>query len=115
MTRTNELRVGKCTVLVDANEIERGGRSHRIEPKMMAVLLCLVHHAGNVVGREEIFADVWPNTFVSEDVLNRCISKLRQALGDRRRRYIQTISKRGYRLNAAVEPVPKPEEKHRVN
>jgi adenylate cyclase len=48
---------------------------------------------------------VWPDTFVADDVLTRCISELRKALGDepKQPRFIETISKSGYRLIAPVQ------------
>src|SRR4029450_12942859 len=48
--------------------------------------------------------NVWPDAFVSDDVLTRCISELRRVFGDdaKEPRFIQTIPKTGYRLIAAV-------------
>src|SRR5262249_1202560 len=50
----------------------------------------------------------WPNTVVTEDVLKRCIAELRRAFDDdaRNPRFIETISKRGYRLVAPVSAPP---------
>jgi TolB-like protein/Flp pilus assembly protein TadD len=50
---------------------------------------------------------VWPDTFVSDDVLKGSISELRRVLEDDAREptIIQTIPKRGYRLVARVQPV----------
>jgi DNA-binding winged helix-turn-helix (wHTH) protein len=105
MELSNTFRLGDCTIRVDAHEISRRNRVVHVEPKMMAVLVCLARRAGEVVRREQIFAEVWPGMFVSQDVLTRCIHRLRQALGDMRdKRYIETIPTRGYRLNASVVP-----------
>jgi DNA-binding winged helix-turn-helix (wHTH) protein len=48
----------------------------------MQVLLCLVEHAGEVVTRESLVARVWPDVFVSDDVLHRAIRELRRVFGD---------------------------------
>ena len=50
---------------------------------------------------------MWGDTFVTDDVLTRCISELRKALEDdaKEPRVIQTIPKRGYRLLVKVESV----------
>ncbi len=68
----------------------------------------LAADAGEVVSRDEIFAAVWPEQYVGDDVLSRAISELRKHLGDdpRRPRYIETIRKGGYRLVAAVDLKP---------
>ncbi|MGH8128687.1 MAG: winged helix-turn-helix domain-containing protein [Gammaproteobacteria bacterium] len=76
----------------------------RVEPKVMAVLMVVADRAGAVVSREELLVAVWPGVVVGDDVLTQCIIKLRKALGDNPRSpaYIETISKRGYRLIAPV-------------
>jgi TolB-like protein/DNA-binding winged helix-turn-helix (wHTH) protein len=70
----------------------------------MDVLVLMVRHAGQVVSREEFIKSVWNGTFVTDEVLSRCVYRLRQALGDdtRKPRFIETVSKRGYRLIAPV-------------
>ena len=64
----------------------------------------LARHPGQVASRDELLR-VWPGV-VGDDALTQTILKLRKALGDEARhpRYIETISKRGYRLIAAVRP-----------
>ena len=86
------------------NELARGGEVVRIEPKAMEVLLALAQRAGQAVSREELLAAVWPGVVVGDEALTQSIIKLRRALGDNPRSpsYIETISKRGYRLIAPV-------------
>jgi DNA-binding winged helix-turn-helix (wHTH) protein/TolB-like protein len=81
------------------------GEAH-VEPKVMAVLVCLAEHAGEVVSRNAIYDQVWGRTLVSDQALTNCISELRQHLGDDRAepRYIETVPKRGYRLVAPLAP-----------
>ena len=88
----------RCAILTAAGEI-------RVEPRVMDVLVLMVSHAGEVVTREEFLQSVWNGTFVTDEELSRCIYRLRQTLGDdsRNPRYIETVSKRGYRLIAPVE------------
>ena len=84
-----------------------GPHKHHLEPKVMAVLLALAARPNKVVPKDELIAAVWPDTFVSDDVLVRCISILRRATEDdaHHPRFIQTIPKIGYRLVAPVSPV----------
>jgi len=100
----DNIRVGSWVVAPTLNSISSGGRTVRIEPKVMAVLLCLAEHAGETVSKERLFATVWPNIYVTEDALKRCIVELRRAFDDNAREpsVIETISKRGYRLVAPI-------------
>ena len=79
----------------------------RLEPKAMDVLVELARHPGEVVTRDHLFETVWAGTVVSDEVLSRCISLLRQQLGDdaKNPRFIQTIPRRGYRLMCSIGPL----------
>src|SRR6478735_1229537 len=73
---------------------------------MMGVLVCLAEHTGEVVPKEKLLQVVWPDTFVSDDVLKRSVSELRRVFGDdaHESRIIETIPKKGYRLVLDVKP-----------
>jgi DNA-binding winged helix-turn-helix (wHTH) protein/TolB-like protein/Tfp pilus assembly protein PilF len=102
------LRIGSWQVDCTTNELARGGEVVRVEPKLMEVLAVLVGRAGQVVSREELLAAVWPGVVVGDEALTQAIIKLRRALGDdpRSPSYVETISKRGYRLIAPVRSAP---------
>ena len=99
-------RVGPWLVQPVLNTISQNGTTVRLEPKQMEVLVCLAEHSGEPVSKEGLLRAVWPNTFVSDDVLIRSVFELRRAFEDdaREPRFIETIPKRGYRLLAAVTP-----------
>jgi DNA-binding winged helix-turn-helix (wHTH) protein len=100
-------RIGSWLVQPTLNLISQNGTTVHLEPKVMEVLVCLARRAGEPVAREELIQTVWPATFVSDDVLKRCISELRRVFEDdaREPHIIETIPKRGYRLLAPVEEV----------
>jgi TolB-like protein/DNA-binding winged helix-turn-helix (wHTH) protein/tetratricopeptide (TPR) repeat protein len=102
-----DLRIGTWLVQPGLNTISQHGTTKQLEPKVMEVLVCLAHHPGETLPKEQLLQSVWPDTFVSDDVLVRSISELRGAFEDdvRESKFIQTIHKRGYRLIALVEPV----------
>ena len=110
--RGDELRIGSWRVDPAHNELARNGETVRLEPKVIEVLVYLARHAGHAVSRDELLAAVWPGVVVGDDALTQAIIKLRKALGDdaHQPKYIETISKRGYRLIAPVvggkEPLP---------
>jgi len=101
----DSLRVGDWTAEPDLNQLSAQGRTVKLEPKAMAVLLYLAGRPGEVVGREALLSKVWPGVVVGDDSLTQVIIKLRKALGDdpERPTYIQTVTKRGYRLVAPVQ------------
>jgi TolB-like protein/DNA-binding winged helix-turn-helix (wHTH) protein/Tfp pilus assembly protein PilF len=100
--------VGEWTVFPELNNLERNKRTVHVEPKVMQVLLVLCERSGQVVSKEQIFHRVWPDAFVSDEVLTRSISELRKAFEDNPQgpKYIQTIPKGGYRLVATVVREP---------
>ncbi|MEA2092925.1 MAG: FlgO family outer membrane protein, partial [Pseudomonadota bacterium] len=87
--------------------ITHHGDSLKLEPKVMAVLVYLARRPGQVVTREELEDSVWAGAIVSYDALTGAIQKLRKAFNDdpRRPRIIETLSKKGYRLVAPVQPL----------
>ena len=85
--------------------LTKGGHSTPITPTVFRILLALLENPGQVVTKEELISCVWPDSFVEEGNLNRNISTLRKALGERPsdHRYIETIPKTGYRFIAPVK------------
>jgi len=102
------LQIGDWWADRTTNQLGRGGDAVRVEPKAMEVLMVLAARAGEVVSREALLDAVWPGVVVGDEALTQSIIKLRKALGDNPRApaYIETISKRGYRLIATVESRP---------
>ena len=100
----HRLQVGDWTVDPPLNQLSAPGKTVKLEPKAMAVLVHLAQRPGEVVSREALLAAVWPGVVVSDDAVTQVVIKLRKALGDSAETpaYIQTISKRGYRLVAPV-------------
>lgn len=78
----------------------------------MELLLYLASRPRQVIPRAEILAAVWNGRYVAAQALNHAVWELRRALGDdaRRPRYIETVTKRGYRMVAKVEPLAAPVE-----
>ena len=48
-----------------------------VEPRFMAVLVCLAGHAGQVVARDQLVDEVWGRSAVTDDSINRAVSQLR--------------------------------------
>ena len=97
--------IGPWRVDTHKNVIEQTDHRVRVEPKAMRVLVYLAERQGEDVARDDILRGVWHGTPVQADVLTNAIWELRKALGDdpREPEFIQTVSKKGYRLIASVE------------
>ena len=77
----------------------------RLGSRALEILVALVERPGELVSKDELMARVWPNTVVEESNLKVNVAALRRALGEGQsgRRYIATVSGRGYRFVAPVE------------
>ena len=84
--------------------LTRTGETMSLTPKATDILIILVTNAGELVEKEELLKAVWPDTFVEEANLTQNIFMLREVLGDERvgARYIETVTRRGYRFVAQV-------------
>ncbi len=92
----------------DLNQISRDGHSITLEPQTMAVLVMLAERAGDPIASDVIIERVWDGRPMADNPLYKAVTKLRHALGDDARapEYIETISKKGYRLIAPVIRAP---------
>lgn len=84
--------------------LSRGSESIPLTPKALDTLLLLVGRAGHVISKDELMSALWPGRFVTEANLTKHIWALRKALGESEEgdRYIETVSKTGYRFVAPV-------------
>lgn len=88
------------------------GESVPLPPKAMELLLFLVANNGRVLTKEELMAQLWPDSFVEEANLSHNIFLLRRAFSERLNGngngqenaplLIETIPRRGYRFAAQV-------------
>ena len=106
------LRFGLFEMDLPAGELRKHGLKIRIQEQPFQVLAMLVQNAGKVVTREDLQKKLWPaDTFVDFDHgLNKAINKIREALSDSAEspRYVETLSRRGYRFLAEVKDADAP-------
>ena len=80
--------------------------THRLalEPKVFQVLLYLLEHRDRMVPKAELLEQCWPETFVSESALTRCLARLRKAIQPTATAppVIETRHRQGYRFVAEV-------------
>jgi DNA-binding winged helix-turn-helix (wHTH) protein len=89
-------------------ELRRKGVRVKLHAQPFQLLFLLLERPGEVLTREEICAQLWPDgTFVDyEHGVNSAVNRLREALGDQAAnpRFVETLPRRGYRFVAPVEP-----------
>lgn len=82
----------------------RAGELVDLTPKALETLIVLVQRAGRLVRRADLIEAVWPDTVVEDNNLSVNVSLLRKVLGEDEggKKYIETVSRRGYRFAAPV-------------
>ena len=105
---THRLRIGEWTVEPALDQISSAERVVKLEPRTMRLLLALAARPGEVVTNDELLALVWKDVLVTSSSIYEGVAQLRKALGDdsAQPRYIATVPRKGYRLVAAVSPMP---------
>ncbi len=98
---------GPFRLHADKRLLEKNGVPIAIGSRALDLLIALADHAGDVVGKQELMARVWPKITVDESSLRVHVAMLRKALGDGRdgARYVTNVSGRGYCLVAPVAAI----------
>jgi DNA-binding winged helix-turn-helix (wHTH) protein len=100
--QSRTVRFGAFEVDVRTGELRKNGLKIKLQDQPFRVLIILLRHAGDVVMREELRRELWPNdTFVDFDHgLNAAVRRLRDALDDSAEnpRFIETLPRHGYRF-----------------
>ncbi len=113
LAESDEWRLDELWVNPAKGEIAGPGGREQIDPKVMAVLKVLASKPAELVSRNELLEAIWPGGAIYDDVLTQCVYQLRQHLaaaggGDRFRKLIKTLPKRGYVLKAELRPATSP-------
>jgi DNA-binding winged helix-turn-helix (wHTH) protein/TolB-like protein len=105
-------RLGRLSIDPATREIAHPGGRETIEPRVMEVLLVLVRAKGEVVSRDRLVEECWEGRAVSEDAINRVISRVRKVaeLTQGADFTLETIPKTGYRLVATSDGLAEPVE-----
>ncbi len=103
----NSLHIGEWIADPSDDSLTRGTERTRLDPRAMQLLLRLARSPGTVVSQNTLLDDVWAGVVVSPSSVYQTVSQLRKALGDTQSppSYIETVSRKGYRLIAPVAPV----------
>ena len=82
-----------------------------LKPKILDLLLFLIQKRGQLIAKDELMREIWPDAIVEENNITVSMSILRKTLGEAHgtRQFIETVPRRGYRFVAEVtELSPEP-------
>ncbi len=106
---TERYSFGEFRLDVAERRVERhdGCACNALPEKAFQTLVYLVRNSGKLVSKEDFLSAIWPDTVVEENNLGKAIHSIRRFLGEHLSdpRYIQTVSKHGYRFVAEVTPL----------
>jgi DNA-binding winged helix-turn-helix (wHTH) protein/Tol biopolymer transport system component len=112
------LSFGLYEVDLETGELWKAGFRIKLQGQPFKVLSALLERPGHVVTREELQERLWgKDTVVDFDhSLGTAINKIREALGDSAEnpRFIETLSRRGYRFIAPVGVIEPNHETTRI-
>jgi transcriptional activator of cad operon len=96
--------VGEFFVDLSRNQISKHDQPQSLAPKALLVLTYLAKNHGKVVSYDELLDNVWPNSVVTPNTLQRSVAQLRKALGENSKgqSIIKTHAKQGYSLECDV-------------
>ena len=80
------------------------GEPVALKPKILDLLRYLIHSRGQLIAKDDLMREIWPDAIVEENNITVSMSILRKTLGENRQkpRFIQTVPRRGYRFVADV-------------
>ncbi len=107
MKFTNENLYCFDDVTIDCENfrVQKDGQKVTLTPRAFDVLIFLMKNGERVIEKQELFEQIWKDTFVTNNALTKIIKEIRHALEDSadEPRYIETISKRGYRFIGKIK------------
>jgi DNA-binding winged helix-turn-helix (wHTH) protein len=113
MTQEHQITFGPFRLDLTQGRLWRGDQVIPLRPRSLALLGYLAAHAGRLVSKAEVHAQVWAGTHVTDTVVRVSVREIRAALGDPAEvpRYLETVGRQGYRFLVGREredPPPRP-------
>jgi DNA-binding winged helix-turn-helix (wHTH) protein len=100
------IAIGSAILQLD-RQLLKGGERIALGPRALAILSMLARHRGEIVSKDELFAEIWPDTTVEENALQVHVTAVRKALGEDAD-LLETVRGIGYKLHLeAGETAPR--------
>ena len=89
-----------------------GLKNGQLPEKAFQTLIILVRSGGRLLTKQELIDQIWPDSFVEENNLDKCVHAIRHVLGEKpgEQKFIETVRKHGYRFVATVKTLETPRE-----
>lgn len=108
MQNLQEIPLGDFVLNRAAGRLEDAAGAERpLRPKSYRLLEVLCERRGELVSKDDLVREVWPDVIVSDDSLAHCVSDIRRALGPDAAKLLRTVPRRGYILTPS-QPAPEP-------
>src|SRR6187455_569220 len=89
-----------------------GLKNGQLPEKAFQTLIILVRNGGRLLTKQELIDQIWPDSFVEENNLDKCVHAIRHVLGEKpgEQKFIETVRKHGYRFVAEVNHLGGPND-----
>lgn len=107
--------IGRLSFDPQSGDLSTRAMSRRLEPKAASVLTELCSAKGEIVSRQTLLDRCWGEGEGSDEALSQAVAQVRRVLEElgEPADLIETLAKRGYRLNAPpAKPGPIPGRRH---
>lgn len=109
MEAPQNIKVGGFVLNRARGRLEDGtGAECFLRPKSYRVLEILFERRGQLVSKDDLVSEAWPDVTVSDDSLAHCVSEIRRALGASGAELLRTVPRRGYMLVGDDTPLETP-------
>ncbi len=96
-----DFHLGEFTFSLQNKELkDSSGNALHLRSQSTDILIYLARRSGKLVSKADLIENIWPDTFVTDDSLVQCIADIRRALNDTDHKIVQTVPKKGYKLDA---------------
>ena len=105
--RDNVIFVGEWQLNIKQQTISDGVHTRELEPLLFKLLCFFIENNERIITRQELVENIWQQSFVDDNAINRAISELRKALKSEKQpgQTIKTHYRKGYSLFIAVRPL----------
>ncbi|MET0378767.1 MAG: winged helix-turn-helix domain-containing protein [Spongiibacteraceae bacterium] len=107
LAREKDFSLGPVHVRPSSRTVSARDKTETLEPRVMQVLVALARLPGEVVSRDQLIKECWAGRIVGDEVISRCIIKVRRLSETHGGFTLETIPRVGYRL-VVTQPVPPP-------